>query len=158
MSSAVETIKAAIERIQQTPKLILLGTVAHVSEFTCDVEFDDHPTRYDVRLTAVNDKLDNYTVVYPKPGSKVLVGIIESMETDAVLLNCSEIDSVVTKIGEAQWVIDKNGCLLQKGNENLQQVLSDFIVEVQKIIVVQGTSPNVPALTDINNRLKKILK
>jgi hypothetical protein len=44
------------------------------------------------------------------------------------------------------------------GGENLKAVLSEFIDEVAKIIVIQGTSPNVPALTNIKTRLSKILK
>jgi hypothetical protein len=79
-------------------------------------------------------------VITPVKGSSVIVSRIG--ESDELFVEMfSEIEHINVTVG----------------NENLYAVLSDFIKEVQKIIVVQGTSPNVPTLTQINQRLNKIL-
>ncbi|MFV0505889.1 MAG: hypothetical protein ACK5L5_04150 [Bacteroidales bacterium] len=160
MSSAVEAIKQAMEKSQRSTRITQtkLGKIESVAGFTCEVSFEDAPTLHDVRLLAIEDEISNYTIVYPQVGSLVLVGIIEDNRTDAAIIKCSEIDCTVVTIGETSWTIDKDGCSLQGKGESLVDVLSDIITEIKKIIVVQGTSPDLPALTEIDGRLKKILK
>jgi len=139
-------------------KQVLSGVAKDVGELTCTVERQDAPALYDVRLNAIDDDLESYFTVYPAEGRQVLVAIIENMKTEAVLIRCSEVQKVKAKIGTTELELDTNGFLFNRNDENLQKVMTDLIAEVQKIIVVQGTSPNVPALESIKNRMKLILK
>ena len=139
-------------------KQVLSGVAKDVGELTCTVERQDAPALYDVRLNAIDDDLDSYFTVYPAEGSEVLVAIIENMKTEAVVIRCSEVQEVKAKIGTTELKLDANGFRFDRESENLQQVMTDLIAEVQKIIVVIGTSPNVPALEAIKHRVKKILK
>ena len=83
---------------------------------------------------------DKGIIITPAVGSSVIVSRIG--ESDELFVEMfSELESINITVG----------------SENLYKVLSDFIKEVQKIIVVQGTSPNVPELEQINQRLNKIL-
>lgn len=145
--------QADSRQIKQT----LIGTATNVGETSCDVLRDDAPTLYSVRLNAVDDSLDSFVTVYPAPDSIVLVGIIENIRTEAVVLRCSQVEKVRLKIGKTEMLIDGDGCKTERNGENLNNVLSDFIDEVAKIIVIQGTTPNVPALQQIKQRLNKIL-
>ncbi len=95
----------------------------------------------DVRKRASIEQAKQGIVITPVKGSSVIVSRIE--ESDELFVEMFSEIEIMT---------------ISAGGENLYNVLSDFIKEVQKIIVVQGTSPNVPALTAINERLNKILK
>lgn len=48
--------------------------------------------------------------------------------------------------------------LITAGGENLKSQLDSFIDEVSKIVVVQGTSPNVGSLNGIKEKIGKILR
>jgi hypothetical protein len=139
-------------------KQVLSGVAKDIGELTCTVERLDAPALYDVRLNAIDDDLDSYFTVYPVEGSEVLVAIIENMKTEAVVIRCSEVQKVKAKIGTTELELDANGFRFDRESENLQTVMTDLIAEIQKIIVIQGTSPNVTALDNIKNRMKKILK
>ena len=144
---------AAKTQIKQT----IIGVATNVRETLCDIEREDAPTLLDVRFNAIDDDLQSFVTVYPKEGSKVIVGIIENLKTEAVVLRCSEVEKVSLKIGNTEMVIDRNGYKMERQGENLNNVLRDFVSEVMKIIVVQGTSPNVPALQQIQKRISKVL-
>ena len=139
-------------------KQVLSGVAMKVGESTCTVERQDAPTLYDVRLNSIDDDLESYFTVYPAEGSQVLVAIIENLKTEAVVIRCSEVQKVKVKIGTTILELDADGFRFDRDEENLQAVLSDLITEVQKIIVVTGTSPDVPALKSIRERMKLILK
>lgn len=77
----------------------------------------------------------------PKEGSTCLIVMIEGKETAWYMLSATELD----------------GLYIAAQNETLREVMNDFIDEVKKIIVVHGTTPNVPILEQIKQRLNKVL-
>jgi len=87
-----------------------------------------------------------------------LYGIIDNQQVEACILMCSEVDKVVMNVGGARYELDKTGHLIQMDNDKLSKVLSDLIDEVSKIIVINGRSPNVAALSLIKTKINKILK
>jgi hypothetical protein len=95
--------------------------------------------------------------IKPKLKSKCLLGSIENKE-GCFLIYCSEIEEYVITVGETKITADPDGYSIKKGTESLVDVLSDLIAEVSKIVVVQGTTINVPAMTQIGERLKEVLK
>lgn len=139
-------------------KQVLSGVVSDVGESTCTVEREGSPTLFDVRLNAIDDSLESCFTIFPKPGSRVLVAVIENMNAEAVLLRCSEVERVKVEIGDTKFDIDASGFTILRDEESLLEVLSDLITELQKVVVVVGTSPNVPELELIKQRLKQILK
>lgn len=139
-------------------KQVLSGVATDVGESTCTVERQGLPSLFDVRLNAIDDDLQSFFTVYPAEGSTVLVAIIENMKTEAVVIRCSEVRRVKAKIGDTELELDADGFRFYRSDENLQAVISDLIGEIQKIVVVVGTTPNIPALEAIKQRLKQILK
>ena len=97
-------------------KQVLSGTVAEVGESTCTVSRDNAPTLNDVRLNSISGDLESYLTVYPAVDSEVLVGIIEGMQTEAVLLKCSKIEKIMVRIGEMKLFFDAEGQILNDGN------------------------------------------
>jgi len=127
---------------QLSDSFIQPAEVLSVSGETCTVKIDTL-TVTDVRLRAVINGNSDKILITPKVGSYVLVADLSGGNyRDLAVIAFSEIEDIN----------------VEAGGENLFTVLSDFITEVAKIIVVQGTSPNVAALEQINQRLNKILK
>lgn len=145
---------------QVAPKNAVIGTVESLSmsDDTCKVSREGSTTLFKVRLNAVIDTIDNKIVVYPAVGSKVLCIIIENDKKEAAIVKYGEIDSVSIKIGDSIYLVDNAGHKIERGDNNLNDLLADFIAEVQKIIVVQGTSPDVAALEDIKTKIGEVLK
>ncbi len=50
------------------------------------------------------------------------------------------------------------GFKVERNGENLARILSDMIDELNKIVVVQGNTINVAAMTVIKQRLNNVLK
>jgi hypothetical protein len=116
---------------------------------TMDVLVDDLEV-YDVLLGLGNE--------YKKPtiGSKCLIGIIENKQ-GAFLLHASSVSDHVIKIEPSILTVTENGFSIKKGSESLKTVLGDFIDEVNKIVVIEGRTIDVAAVTQIKQRLNNIL-
>lgn len=139
-------------------KGILQGTVKSVDGYdTCTVEVMDGLELYNVRLNAIEGLAANQVTLKPKIGSKVLVGIIENVKTQAAVLKYGELEEYFIKIGTASIRVKESKVKIESEGENLGDVISQAIAEVKKIVVIYGRSPNVAALTAIDLKLKKIL-
>ena len=160
MGALEQVIEQAILKLagKMQIKQVLSGVAKDVGESACTVERQDAPDLYDVRLNAVDDNLESCFTVYPAEGSEVLVAIIENMKTEAVVIRCSEVQKVKAKIGASELEMDADGFRFGRSGEVLKAAMGDLIAEIQKIIVVQGTGPNVAALTGIKNRINQVLK
>ena len=136
-----------------------IGKAINVTDSVCDVERVDLPTIEDVRLqSVVMDKTEGL-ILKPKEGSFVIGQFIEQSETNAFLTSVSEIEFLKIKHGKnTHFEITENGVIIENGTNNLSDLIGKFIDEVAKIIVIQGTTPNVPKLTEIKTNIQKILK
>lgn len=141
-------IKKSIRRIcrvdddAKRPLLFVAEVVAVRDDArTCDVIVDGLK-RAGVRLRAPSSGGDDQMLVVPRLGSDVIVADLAGDGSYLAVVGTTEIEAVK----------------MAAGGESLAKVLSDFIDETARIIVVQGTSPNVPALQQIKLRLNKILK
>jgi hypothetical protein len=73
------------------------------------------------------------------------------------------VERLELKIERTLFKIDKEGFLLSRQNDSLQNVLSDLIDAINSITVPTGTGPsgtpiNSPSFNNIKLRLQKILK
>lgn len=114
--------------------------------------------------TGLEDDLDFFDVLlgigdqYSKPviGSKCLIGSISNSPNNFFI--CAEqVEETVFKRGETELTIKEDGFILKQSNENLRTVFNDMIDEINKIIVINGTSINVAAMTAIKQRLNTVL-
>ena len=135
-----------------------VGTVVKVyGEDLATVEIADIEYA-DVRLRLTDDSVSNKLVVRPKVGSLVLVADLTGEGRILTVIDSEDVEELEFKQESMNLKINKDGFVIENKGENLKNILADFITEVAKIIVIQGTSPNVPALTTISERLKKVLK
>lgn len=96
--------------------------------------------------------------VKPKVDADCLIAIVENDSATSVLISADEVEEVQLTIGETKLLVDEEGYKVEQADENLKTVLTNLIEEIQKIVVVVGTTPNVLALEEIKVRLGKILK
>ena len=73
------------------------------------------------------------------------------------MINARAIKEFQVKSGNAIIKLNPSGLTVSNQNENLKQIMNDMIDELNKIIVVQGTSINVPAMEVIKQRLNTVL-
>ncbi|MDB0600688.1 hypothetical protein PL373_05925 [Tenacibaculum maritimum] len=140
--------------------------------YTCDVKpVDDSPEYHDVRLQAIIDNNDQGVVLIPKLNSSVLVSIIENNEDNNYISQYSEIQEFVYKIDQLEFSGNTQGVRVNNQGENLKKVLNDLIdnlsnqnqliqevnKKLQKVIVINGRSPDVPGLVSINDQLDNVL-
>ncbi|MDD2996360.1 MAG: hypothetical protein PHP99_09140 [Paludibacter sp.] len=111
LEQAIEkAIAAHVDRLRFAQ--IISGTATEVGETTCTVVRDDAPELTDVRLNAIDDDLQSHFTVYPKENSSVVVGILEGIKTEAIVLICSEVERVSFKTGNSTFVFDSSGLKL----------------------------------------------
>ena len=134
-----ETFKKAAQVHQF--KSISLGIATNITDTVCDVEREDDDTLLGVRLQAVEDTLTSRIRVKPADGSVVIVGIIDNLESEACIIQCSEIDEVLVQIGEVEFSINANGVLMQKGTDTLKNGLQLMGEAIQPIFVLYGNNP-----------------
>lgn len=137
------------------PALVTTGTVKDVdtAKYTCTVTRIDRPTLYDVRLNAVEFEGSRFTVV-PKAGTEVLVCQIEADQAEAYLLACSQVESVLMKVGTASYQLDDTGHAFSKGQESLKKILNELTDQVLKVYAPK----DVPGLTALKQRINDLLK
>lgn len=115
--------------------------------------------------TGVADELDYFDVMLgldadykrPKAGSKAIIGIIDNQPDNSFLIYAEQLEEMEITVGESLLHIKESGFILKQGSESFKTVLNDMIDELNKIIVIQGTTINVPAMNLIKQRLNKIL-
>ncbi|TLP81352.1 hypothetical protein [Maribacter sp. ACAM166] len=116
--------------------------------------------------TGVVDDLEYYDVLLglghinkvPNNGALCLLGVIGNHSGFTFLIEAESVQAMQIKSNETDLIIDENGYQITKANESLTTILNEFIDEVLKIVVIQGQSVNVPALTAIKQRLNTVLK
>lgn len=114
--------------------------------------------------TGVTDDLDYPDVLLgigteykkPKEGTNCLIGIV-SNSANAFLITAEEVEETIIVSGESQLTIKEDGFIIRQSNESLKTIFEDMIDEINKIIVINGTSINVAAMTAIKERLKTVL-
>lgn len=121
LEQAIEkAIEAHVDRLRLAQ--IITGTATKVSETICTVTREDAPDLTDVRLNAIDDDLQSFFTIYPKENSSVVVGILEGIKTEAVVLRCSEVERVSLKIGDITLIIKSDGVVFNGGSNGLVKI------------------------------------
>lgn len=160
MSGALSEIKTAIAEMGGLGAYeIIDGTIESVNEeaYTVDINIDEGLTLPYIKLRSVSNGEKAGFVCVPAVGSEVVFAKVRG-EQDYILLKVSELDKVIAEIETTSLTITKDGYEIKRGEETLQKILFDFVGELIKVIVVQGTSPNIPALKLIQKRIMQLLK
>lgn len=127
---------------------ITSGIATEITQTTCRVQREGMPDLLDVRLDAIDDELESQFTIYPVTGSNVVVGILNNLATEAVVLRCSEVENIKIK---CQGV-------------DLGNTLSDFVTVLNEAIIntPAGAGTMSPAtvqkLNEIDQQFKKIFR
>ncbi|WP_418894706.1 hypothetical protein [Limibacterium fermenti] len=135
MGQVEQAIKEAISAVSENSQIkgIISGIAVNVRNTLCDVERENAPTIYDVRLNAIDDDLQSFLTVVPEEKSNVLVAVIENLKTEAVVVRCSEVQKVLLKIGANTVVLDNNGLVFNDGEISGLAKLPKLIEWMQKV-------------------------
>jgi len=127
---------------------VISGIAIDINDTTCTVKREGSPDLTGVRLDAIDDTIENQFTVFPKDNSHVVVGIMDGLKTEAVVLRCSEVEHIKIKCGGVSLI----------------DTLSKMIDEINKAIINTPTgagtvSPaTVAKLIAVNEDFKKIFK
>lgn len=93
----------------------------------------------------------------PKVGEICLLGVVQNNTATAFLIDAKEIEEIAVNVDGTTFNISPEGIKIERDGENLFTCFKDMITEINKIIVVNGTSINVAAMEVIEQRLNTIL-
>lgn len=153
-----EDLRKSLKEFNKPETQVFTATVTKINEAkkTVDVVDVDGLDFFDVRLSAAEDDTKSVLLI-PKVGSSVLVAMIGNTVNALFVAMTNEVEKITGEIDDTKFKIDRSGYQVIKGSQNLKVVLNDLIDEVNKIIVVNGTSINVAAMNAIKQRLNTIL-
>ena len=121
---------------KQTKGFVLfVGTVKAVEGDTCTV--DDYE---DIRLNAIIEETDSQFTVYPKVGSKVVIGRLKSTNSMFVI-GVSEIEKVIIKIADLVFEMKDGKFTIKSGNISLKSILNDGFDQLGKAIIMTPSGP-----------------
>lgn len=132
---------------------IVTGKAVDVGDKSFTLQRQGQPDLLDVRLVAVAADIATQIKITPKEGSDVLVGIIENVRTEAVLLQTSEIESLLIQTGDLLFEMKNGKFTINKGSDGFGACIDDLIIQIQAIYAPKNTV----AITAIQNRFKAFL-
>ncbi|MBE7661069.1 MULTISPECIES: hypothetical protein [Tenacibaculum] len=154
----MEGFVRAINSVSKKALKTSIGKVTEITETTCTVEREHLSELLDVRLNAVVGDFESSFIVYPKINSEVLVVEIENNPQETAIIKYTEIDRVTIQIDEFEVDCNKQGLSVGNKGESFKTIVNDLIDELNKILVIQGNTINVPAMNAIKKRFNKVLK
>lgn len=157
MGRELEHIRRELDLFSSTrgPVAIVSAEVSQIhANDTVSVKLASGLEIDDCRLKSVV-KEGSKIILEPKIGSTVLVGSIAG-SYDYAVLAVEEINRMYIKIDGLEFEV-KDKLLLKKGTDTLEKLISEMIDEINKIVVMVGTSPNVAALSAIKVRFQQLL-
>lgn len=158
MDKQTEEIKKGLEQLALRfgPAAIQPATVKSIdADDTITVELSSDLEIEGVRLRSVVKSGDK-VVIEPKVGSVVQIAAIDNSK-EFIVVAVEEIEKITIQKGTLLIVVDDK-LEVKKGSDSLSKIITDMILEINKIVVLVGTSPNVAALTAIDVRQKLFLK
>jgi len=173
-------IRYGITALAYRPYEILSGTVVagsvNIGANTISVQtnYNDIPIE-GVLLNAIGDSATGMVLV-PKEDSAVIIGSIDG-PGQWTLINASELEQAVIKIGEVTFTMKETGIKMAHGNtifdigelikintesESLFAILNDLITAISLLTVTTSTGPssvpvNVASFTALLSRLSNLL-
>ena len=121
---------------KQTKGFVLfVGTVKAVEGDTCTV--DDYE---DVRLNAIIEETDSQFTVYPKVGSKVVIGRLKNIKMGNQLFEFKE-GNVTISIGDQVFEMKSGKFKITNGDVSLKSILNDGFDQLGKAIIMTPSGP-----------------
>ena len=159
MSEVEQLLEQVIkERSKQTKGFNLLtGTVKSIDGDTCTVdEYED------VRLNAVVDSLESQFTVYPKIGSKVIIGRLKD-SNEMFVIAVSEIDKVTIKISDLLFEMKEGKFSIKNDTADLKTILNNAFQKLKTAIITTPSGPgqfspaDKVAFEQYNNQVNQLL-
>ena len=157
MSELDQLFKKAIGAKKDQKYSLFVGIVKSLGNDTCKVDNYE-----DVRLNAVIDNLQSQFTIYPKIGSKVIVGRLEK-DDDLFIVRVSEIEKVTIKIGDQLFEMKNGKFLIKKGAVSLKSILNNALNQLTTAVITTPSGPgsfspaDITAFGQINTEVNQLL-
>lgn len=159
-------IQKAFETLKKREVNCFVATVLEVNKPNGVCTIKDEALEYtDVRLSAIIDGNDQKQFVFPTVGSTVLVEPINEDIKQLYVVKYSQVESITGNIASTHWLIDANGFRFKRNGQDLKAVLNDMFDkfgelcdQLNAVVVVNGTTPNVAAITQIKTSVTTTIK
>ncbi len=158
MAKVDEDIKRELEMVAGRfgPTPVISAIVLSINgDDTIRVQLDSDLEIDDVRLKSVV-KAGAKIIFEPAVGSTVLIAAIDNSEQYAVI-SVDEVTRFYLDTGTVEFEANTD-FLIGKAGDTLGKLLGDIIDEINKVVVLYGTSPDIAALTAIKNRVNNIFR
>jgi hypothetical protein len=151
MADGAEALRIALKKFvanRQNVAVFVAQVIAVNDDNTVDVVNESGLELYDVRFraTAVDDTAG--FIVTPRIGSDVIVSASGKNSEFMQVIMMSEVQSVRAEVETTELVVDSSGVKIQKGPNNLGDILSDLVDAITAITV---TTPVGPSSTPVNS-------
>jgi hypothetical protein len=165
MGAVEQELLTLVRKVASKGQLVQVctGVAKEVQATTCTVERDGLPTLHDVLLNASDGEHGSNLTVYPAEGSDVVVGILDGLKTEAVLLRCTKVDGLAYKDTQGvEWAIKDGKVSVKNGDYSLKQAFDDLIDAIGQLTVTTGVGPsgipiNKPAFDTVKQNIDKFL-
>lgn len=140
------------------PAMIADAKVLSVNadEDTIECELATEDIIPDVRLKSLI-KAGNKLILVPAIDSVVLIGRIMNSD-EWVLIACDEVEKLLMIVDDVKYEVNADGFLLQKGDDDLREVITLMIEAVQQIVVINGKNPDYVKLQQAKTKAQNLLR
>lgn len=154
--SGIENLKRTLNEIaKNNVKLTLIRVIVK------EVDWDSKT----MTVVSLVDELEYFDILLglgslyrkPKINTTCLIGVYDGHTTAGFLIETEQFEELIYTSDTSEFVIKESGFIVKKGDESLKDIMNDWIDEVSKIIVIQGTTINVAAMQLIKQRLNTVL-
>lgn len=165
MDKTVQIRKALIEAVGIKPNLAITAEVVSIENTTCTVVLNTGLVIDDVRLCATINNSEDSFVLVPNIGSDVIL-ISQTGELSGLFVaRVDSLESIIYKKGDFEFKVDgKTGKVtLKNGSDNLGNLISTLITEIQNAIILTPAGPGNIALStkgkleEIDTKFKTLL-
>lgn len=159
MSEFEEIFKNAINstRKKKGKFTLIIGTVKAIEGDTCTVDVYE-----EVQLNAILDNLESQFTIYPKIGSKVVIGRLDN-DDDMFVVRVSEIDKVTIKISDQLFEMKDGKFTIKSGAVNLKTILNNCFNQLKTAVITTPSGPgqfspvDILAFEEYNNQVNQLL-
>ncbi len=144
-----EAFETAIRKASARKAITWVGEVVSIDGDTCTVSRSGGlPNLIDVRLNALSGTIENWFVVYPKIGSKVLCLEIENQPSETAIVKFTEVDKIDVKIEGAEFVVEAGKFKFKNQQADLKQILATLLETLNNATITTPSGPGFFSPTD----------
>ena len=155
--------KEALEKSTKKRYTSSTGEVSSIDDLTCTVKRQSLPDLLDVRLQAVDVAQDNYFLIEPAIGSKVVCLRFDDEDSEACIVKTSNVKKIKMIVDGAVIELESGKIKLKNDETSIKSILNSLFTELQSAVIQTPAGPgnfapdHVTKFQELNNKVNQIL-